>query len=41
MAILIGKDGQEINEEAGAGLVGILDDVEETEGRKSTNGATW
>ena len=32
MAVLVGKDGQEISAEAGMGLVGIMDEVEEKEG---------
>ena len=29
MAVLVGKDGQEISAEAGSGVVGILDEAEE------------
>ena len=37
MAVLIGKDGQEISPEAGMGVVSVLDEVEETEGRKQVH----
>ena len=35
MAVLVGKDGQEISTEAGMGLVWILDEVEEVEGKRA------
>lgn len=34
MAVLVGKDGQEVSAEAGMGLVWILDEVEEVEAGK-------
>ena len=35
MAVLVGKDGQEVSAEAGMGLVWILDEVEEAEAGKA------
>ena len=35
MAVLVGKDGQEISAEAGEGVVNILDEVEEMEKGKA------
>ena len=33
MAVLVGKDGQEISAEAGSGAVWVLDEAEQVEGR--------
>lgn len=33
-AVLVGKDGQEISQEAGMGVVWILDEVEEVEAKR-------
>lgn len=41
MAVLIGKDGQEIDRQSGKGTVEIMDGVEETEVGKSTGGGGW
>ena len=38
MAVLVGKDGQEICEEAGMGVVWVLDEVEEVEGERRGEG---
>jgi hypothetical protein len=32
-AVLVGKDGQEVSQEAGMGVVWILDEADESEGR--------
>lgn len=37
MAVLVGKDGQEISPEAGMGVVWILDEVEDAEARKQAH----
>jgi hypothetical protein len=31
--VLVGKDGQEVSQEAGMGVVWILDEADESEGR--------
>ena len=43
MAVLVGKDGQEISAEAGMGLVWILDEAQEVEGGKERGkgGMKW
>lgn len=38
MAVLVGKDGQEINAEAGMGVVSILDEADEIGERKQGHG---
>jgi YTH domain-containing protein 1 len=39
MAVLVGKDGQEISQEAGLGVVEILDEVHEAAKRREVTGA--
>lgn len=38
LAVLVGRDGQEIEEGCGRGLVGVLDDVGEEEGGRGVRG---